>query len=197
MISTKPRPRKCRVCGDLYIRLRPMQVTCLSFRCQQEYALAHLEKVKAKEAKARRKDTKIKLDAIKTLPQLKTDAQKAFNAFIRMRDLIAGHACICCGIEFGKQTYGGAVDCGHYRSVGSAPHLRFKENNAHAQLKSCNRFGSGRAVDYRLGLITRIGLEAVEALEADNTPRRYTKDELRALAALYRAKLKALTKANQ
>ena len=45
-------------------------------------------------------------------------------------------------------------------------------------------------MDYRIGLIARIGLEAVEALEADNTLRRYTADELRAIKTMYREKLK-------
>jgi len=80
----------------------------------------------------------------------------------------------------------------HYRSVGSSPHLRFDERNAHAQRKQCNRWGAGRSVDYRLGLINRIGLAAVESLEADQTPKNYTIDDLRAITACYRAKLKGL-----
>ncbi len=47
-------------------------------------------------------------------------------------------------------------------------------------------------VRYRLGLIQRIGLEAVEALEADNTIRKWTREELREIAATYRAKRKEL-----
>ena len=74
------------------------------------------------------------------------------------------------------------------------PHLRFHEDNAHAQRKQCNRWGAGRAVDYRLGLIERIGLARVEALEADQQPRKYTADELRAIRDLYRAKLRELVK---
>ena len=54
---------------------------------------------------------------------------------------------------------------------GSAAHLRFDERNAHAQRKVCNRWGAGRAVDYRIGLVARIGLAAVEALESDNAPK--------------------------
>lgn len=50
-------------------------------------------------------------------------------------------------------------------------------------------------MDYRRGLIARIGLEAVESLEADQEPRKHTIDELRALKALYKQKLKALKEA--
>jgi hypothetical protein len=87
---------------------------------------------------------------------------------------------------------GGKFDCGHYRSVGSAPHLRFHEHNAHGQCKKCNRYGAGRAVDYRRGLIRRIGLEAVEALESDQEPRKWSIAELAEIKATYRAKLKQM-----
>ena len=60
------------------------------------------------------------------------------------------------------------------------------------RLVQCNRYGAGRAVDYRIGLVKRIGLAAVEALECDNEPRHYTVDELIALTAHYRKLLKEL-----
>ncbi len=134
-----------------------------------------------------RKDRK---ERLKTRREWIDDAQKAFNAYIRARD--SERTCICCGVAFGNSLVGGAVDAGHYRSTGSAPHLRFNEDNCNAQRKQCNRYGAGRAVDYRIGLISRIGLERVEALEADNTPRKFSIDELRALRDHYRAKLKEL-----
>lgn len=45
-----------------------------------------------------------------------------------------------------------------------------------------------------IGLIERIGLARVEALEADQASRKYTIDELRAIRDLYRAKLRELVK---
>ena len=95
----------------------------------------------------------------------------------------------------GDGVHGGAVDAGHYRSRGSAPHLRFNEDNVHAQRKQCNRYGSGNVVGYHLGLIERIGLVAVEALEADNAPRKYSADDLRAIKADYTRKARELEKA--
>ncbi len=89
---------------------------------------------------------------------------------------------------------GGAYDCGHYRSTGSAPHLRFDPANAHAQRKVCNRWGAGRAVDYRIGLIARIGLAAVERIEADHRVHKWTREELVAIRETYKAKLKQLKK---
>ena len=118
----------------------------------------------------------------------------AFNAYIRARD--ADKPCICCGQPLGTGEVGGAYDCGHYRSTGSAAHLRFDERNAHAQRKVCNRWGAGRAVDYRIGLVARIGLEAVEALESDNTPHKWTREGLIEVRDTYRAKLKDIQKGN-
>lgn len=124
------------------------------------------------------------------------EAQRAFNAFIRERD--KDLPCICCGkiATPAKTVSGGAWDAGHYRSVGSAPHLRFVEDNCHRQRKHCNRDGAGRAVDYRVGLIARIGLHRVEALESDQQERKWTIADLVAIRDMYRAKLKSLQNNN-
>lgn len=143
-------------------------------------------------AKVERAETKRRKEAIKTIPELIKEAQREFNAYIRTRD--AGQPCICCGRPLGDGDVGGAFDCGHYRSTGSAPHLRFNERNAHAQRKQCNRWGAGRAVDYRIGLIGRIGVEQVEVLEADNRVHKWTREELTAIRDKYRAKVKEMRK---
>jgi hypothetical protein len=70
------------------------------------------------------------------------------------------------------------------------PHLRYNEDNAHGQRKQCNRWGAGRAVDYRIGLIKRIGLERVEALESNNEVVKYTIEDLKEITKKYKAKLK-------
>jgi hypothetical protein len=119
----------------------------------------------------------------------------AFNAYIRARD--AGKPCICCGQPLGAGEVGGAFDCGHYRSTGSESHLRFDEWNAHAQRKVCNRWGAGRAVDYCIVLVARIGLEDVGSLESDNTPHKLTQQELIDIKLEYRANLKELVNANR
>ena len=141
-------------------------------------------------AKVQRIEIKRRKEAIKTIPQLIKEAQIEFNAYIRTRD--AGKPCICCGLPLGAGEVGGVFDAGHYRSTGSASHLRFHPDNCHGQRKHCNRYGAGRAVDYRIGLIQRIGLERVLALESSNAPHKWTADELRCIRAEYRAKRKEL-----
>ena len=151
--------------------------------CAAEYAKRERIKKEAKEIRARKL-------AIKPRSQWLKEAQNAFNSYIRSRD--KGQPCICCGQPLGAEQVGGGFDAGHYRSVGSAPHLRFDERNCHGQRKVCNRYGSGRAVDYRLGLISRIGLDQVEAIEADNEPRKYRIEDLKEIITTYKTKLKEL-----
>jgi len=144
---------------------------------------------KIKEDKRADRERKVKL---KTRSDYIKEAQVAFNRYIRLRD--AGKLCICCSMPLGLFSVGGAYDCGHYRSVGSAPHLRFDERNAHAQRKQCNRHGAGRAVDYRRGLVERYGVAYVEDLERDQSPKHYTIEDLKAIKTKYRALTKALTR---
>lgn len=133
---------------------------------------------------------KFRKAAIKTIPDLIKEAQVVFNAYIRARDRAL--SCICCGLPLKHEAIGGGYDAGHYRSTGSASHLRFNEDNVHAQRKVCNRHGAGRAVDYRIGLIQRIGIERVEALESNNEVHKWSREELIDIKAKYKAKLKSL-----
>lgn len=181
-LRTQLRERKCIVCTEKFKQARAMQKVC-SQACAA---------VKGRQdtAKQDRKDTRERKAKLKTRSDWLKEAQVVFNRFIRRRDQLAGHACISSGRQLDWS--GNAVDAGHFRSVGSAPHLRFHEDNCHAQSKHDNQYKSGNAIDYRLGLIARIGLARVEALEADQTPRNYTIDDLKRMKAEYSAKLRAL-----
>ncbi|WP_054898890.1 recombination protein NinG [Pseudomonas sp. NBRC 111137] len=194
MLTTKqPKPKTCRnpACRGSFVPQRLGQAVC-SPKC----ALAAVEVQKAKEkkslAQAGRREIKVRKEKLKSRGDHMREAQQAFNAYIRARDQAAGHSCISSGKPLDWS--GNAVDAGHYRSVGSAPHLRFDERNCHAQSKQDNRFLSGNAVDYRIGLIARIGQEAVDALESDQSVRKYTVDEIKAIKAKYRAMTKELKK---
>ena len=183
------KPKKCRVCPSMFTPSRMGQKVCGPL-CAMTYARSVRAKDEKREAIKERRETKAKLTAIKTIPQLIKEAQYAFNAFIRARD--AQKPCICCGKPLGDGDVGGRFDCGHYRSVGSASHLRFNEANAHGQRKYCNRHGAGRAVDYRIGLISRVGLRCVEALESNNDVHKWSREELIAIKAMYVRRLKEL-----
>ena len=176
---------KCKICRTGFKKLSISHKTC-SPLCAIALVLAEKEK------KSRKAD-RVTRERLKTRQEWLRDAQSAFNKFVRERD--KDQPCICCGKLLPETVNGGGYDCGHYRSVGSAPHLRFDPLNAHGQTKQCNRWGSGRAVDYRLGLIQRIGLDAVEELEADQTVKKYSIEELQVIQKLYREKYKALLSA--
>ena len=170
--------------------------------CIDGYADAQAEKAKRAEAKAARMAAKVerasikaRKEAIKTIPALIREAQVAFNAWIRARDFT--QPCISCdapppdlsGLHAGR-------DAGHYRSTGSASHLRYHPDNCHAQCVHCNRWGAGKAVDYRIRLVRRIGPARVEELEADNAPHKWTRERLIEVRDTYRAKLKDIQKGN-
>jgi hypothetical protein len=179
-----PRSKQCSVCLKPFMPARPLQAVC-SPRC------AH-RKVKLTKEKEREEFKKRRAE-LETIPELLRKAQTEFNKWVRTRD--HDQPCISCGapppdlsgLHAGR-------DAGHYRSVGSASHLRFHVDNVHAQCVKCNQWGAGRAVDYRIGLIARIGQARVEALEADNTPRKWTREELRSIRDTYRQKLKDMRK---
>jgi hypothetical protein len=181
-----PHTKSCEVCARPFTPARMGQRVC-GMTCARKVPKV----AKAKE----RAETKARRRALETIPELIRAAQKEFNAYIRERD--KDRPCICCGRPLGDGDVGGRYDCGHWRSTGSAPQLRFDERNAHAQRKHCNRYLSGNAVEYRAGLVERIGLAEVEALEAANAVHKWTADELRAIRDTYRAKARELKKGQE
>ena len=178
---------KCPICSDLFTKSRPLQKVC-SPPCAMTHARKLTEKKQAKQEAAERKQTREKLKAMETYPQLVKKAQTAFNGFIRARD--SGKPCISCGRPLSDQP--NTYDAGHYRSVGSAPHMRFVEDNCHGQCKHCNQYLSGNHVEYRKRLIERIGQRNVELIEADQTVRKYTREGLEEIARHYRAEARKL-----
>lgn len=189
--EAKVNAKTCKApgCKAKYFPARAFQSWC-SPECG--YAILKAKEAKEQQAKAKmeRKADRVKRESLKTRSDWIKEAQRVFNAYVRARDRAAGHPCISSRRPL--DWTGNAVDAGHYRSVGAAPHLRFDPRNCHAQSKHDNQYKAGNVVEYRLNLIDRIGLEAVEALESDQTPRRHTIEELKQIIATYRAKTKEL-----
>lgn len=207
--------RKCRHCKE-FSPVETGVMVPLGFFCCRDHALEHQQTkamyavtkarasaerkdkalVKLKQKAVREQNTEIK-EALKPWGKWLSEAQKEFNAYIRARDVHDG--CISCGMERldieSAQGWkiGGCWDAGHFRTRGAAGHLRFNQDNCHKQCKSCNA-GSGKfsskaaTVDtfYRERLIHKIGLERVEALENDNTVRKFSIAELKRTKELYK-----------
>jgi hypothetical protein len=195
-----PKARKCAVksCRKQFMPDKPFVVWC-SEDCGAEIAQVKLAKAKASQSAAAKRAKKVeragdraKAESLKTLPELLREAQREFNRFIRFRDRFSGFPCISSGRALDWS--GNATDAGHYRSIGAAGHLRFNEDNVHAQSKHDNQYKAGNVVEYRINLIARIGLERVEALENNNAVHKWTKDEVRAIRDTYRAKANQLAK---
>lgn len=183
-----PKPGKCKHCKQrLEIVGKVIHDDCIPAFAAKVKAKSAAAKVKAEKAQDR-----ATRERLKGIPDLIQEADKVFADFIRLRDKIAGHACISSGRPLDWS--GNQTDAGHYRSRGAASHLRYHEDNCHAQSKHDNRFLAGNAVDYRIGLIARIGLARVEALEADNKPHKWTKEELIGIRDKYRAMVNAMKK---
>ena len=195
-------PTRCKFCKVKFTaeergkRLHPECIEPWTAAFQEKQKQKAMKECKAK-AKVERAVDRRKKQEQKRIPDLIKEAQTAFNAFIRERD--RDQPCICCGRTGtnvdGLHAHG--WDAGHYRSTGSASHFRFNEDNCHRQLVYCNRHGAGRAVDYRVGLVARIGLPRVESLEASNTPHKWERDELIAMKAEYVEKLKNLKRSKE
>jgi hypothetical protein len=149
-----------------------------------QLALNNLKGIK-KETKAR--FIKQKKDLMSLQDWLKI-TQTHFNNFIRKRD--KGLPCISCGREL-KQ---GNIDSGHYFSSGGHYNVRFDELNVHAQCsRPCNKDKSGDLINYRKGLINKIGLCEFNKLEErSNLTRKFTIEEVKEIAEIYKQKIKEL-----
>jgi len=179
----RARTRKCAICRQQFAPLSIRHKAC-SPDCAEEH-------VRREKALAERRVDKGRREALKTRRDYTKEAQTAVNFYARVRD--AGKPCISSGRMLGLSVkLGGASDAGHFRSVGSAPHLRFHLWNIHGQSKHDNRHGYGAPSEYRKGLIARIGIEKVEMLEADQTPRKYSIDDLKRIARIFTKKARRL-----
>lgn len=173
-----------------------------SIECAGKYGLEANKKAAAKQLARERAKTKAELknaarmhrkrkEKLKTVSDYIKEAQACVNKYIRARD--HGQPCISCNSQ-PAQKRGGTMEAGHYRSRGAAGHLRFNTNNIHLQCVKCNRYKSGNAVDYRLGLIKKIGIEKVEALENDNMPRKFTIEYLKRMKRIFAKRARMIEK---
>jgi len=176
-LEKKIKNKKCRTCKREYKPMSTTQTAC-GWMCA-------LAQVPEKREKLRRKENLAAKKKLKTRSTHLKEAQTVFNKYIRVRD--EKEPCISCG-----RHHQGQYHAGHYRSVGAAPELRFVELNVHKQCSVCNNFKSGNALEYRINLIKKIGVDQVEWLEGKHDPKKYTIDQIQDIKAEYRQKLKQL-----
>ena len=150
-------------------------------KCAETYAYKNRE-VGRRKAEAEKKkafqlsDRKTRKKALKI----------ACHEYIRERD--KGQLCICCGRELGK-TY----HAGHWQESGNNPHIRYDEDNIHAQRAHCNTYKGGDSGDYEKNLRIKIGDERVDrllSLKFGND--KMNTDDMLKLERYYKDKLKML-----
>ncbi|MCC8376393.1 MULTISPECIES: recombination protein NinG [Photorhabdus] len=191
----KLRIRKCKACRREYQPVRQLQNTC-SIECaivkgskdqkkKKEKLERELKKKQQQELAEKKDKLKARRLAIKPRSYFIQQAQRSVNAYIRYRD--KDKPCVSCGACESSRW-----DAGHYRTTSAAPQLRFDERNIQRQCIVCNQHHSGNLVLYRIELIERIGIEAVENIESNHDRHRWTIEECKAIKAEFDEKLKKL-----
>lgn len=169
---------RCKKCKEKFEPKTFNQKHCFeNAECIQAEIDMKKEKAWKRRKKQMQKELKTKKDYEKAL-------QIVFNSYIRKRD--AGKPCISCGTILS-----GKFDAGHYYPVGSYKNLRFNEDNCFGQCVHCNQHKHGNLIEYRKGLIKRIGEERLNQLdEVRNIPAHFSIPELEEKIKEYKIKLK-------
>ena len=117
---------------------------------------------------------------VKSIGQLKKEAIRVFNAWIRARDAVRlGGKCYTCG-KPGEQA-------GHY--IHSHNSVRFNEILVNLQCVACNQFASGNLGVYGERLIKEHGLKKIQELRRlANGIKRFSRKELEAIIKKYKVK---------
>lgn len=189
LTSGGTRRKRCPACRVMFTPVRASQVVCGEIEC----AIAHGQSEKGRAiagkalAEVGRREIRVRKEALKTRADHLREAQAVFNEWIRLRD--ADLPCISCG-----RHHDGQYHAGHYRTVGANPEIRFEPLNVWKQCAPCNTHLSGNLVNYRLSLLERIGAEKLDWLEGPHPARKYTTEEIKAIKADYREKIKELKK---
>ena len=171
---------RCKHCKTTFTPKHFNQKNCME---TDECVGAFLSDLTKANDKRWAKEKKVRKEALKTRPEWLKDLQDVFNSYIRERD--KDKPCISCG------TFTGKMNAGHYKSVGGSPELRFNELNVHKQCEYCNTHLSANLIEYRIGLVKRIGVEQVEFLERkDHAPLKLTVDEIKEQIKVYKEKIK-------
>ena len=196
LMAKAPKQHKCKVCGNYFIKtFSSTQKVCspeCAIKLSREQSRKEREKKDKQERIESRKRMAVLKEKAKTKGELTSEAQSAVNRYIRLRD--ENKPCISCGRPLTNDQLGGGFDAGHYRSRGSAVHLRFYTLNIFGQCKKCNRYLGGNYQQFRLGLIDRIGLAKVEEIEADQRIRNYSKEDLKRIKQIFNKKCRLIEK---
>lgn len=169
--------RKCKYCRQQFQPYTTLQKNCFEPDC----VTAWIQETKEKNWK--KKKAKLKMDLMTIQDYIKL-AQQVFNKWINLRD--KGLPCISCG-----KPINGRVNASHYFNANNHWNVRFNEFNVHSSCITCNQYLSGNLIEYRKGLINKIGEEQLTLLELEaNKTRKFTIEELKEIINTYKKKIK-------
>ena len=169
---------RCKKCKEKFEPIRFNHKYCLKDECVRAFV------AEAREKQWKQTKTRMKAD-LETVQDLVKAAQLVFNKYIRERD--KAQLCISCGSQPKK------VNAGHFWNANNHWNVRFDEDNVHLQCERCNSFLSGNLLKYRTNLLTKIGAERFNQLEARaRITRKFTKEELKELIKKYKKKYNEL-----
>jgi hypothetical protein len=168
--------KSCKKCGENFTPFSTLDKHC--YVCKKtEQALKNLAKIKKEKVKKQKEDLLTTSDYLKL-------AQQVFNKWVNIRD--KDLPCVSCG-----KVISGRVNASHFYNANNHHNLRFHEDNVHSSCITCNQYLSGNLLEYRSRLIEKIGEERFKYLEENRSiVRKWTKDELKELIALYKKKIK-------
>jgi hypothetical protein len=176
--------KKQKTCKLLTCKKRFTPTQFAQVVCDWQCSIAYDKQKKAKKEKKEHVTAKKSFN-LSDKPLQKKLSQALVNKFVRtIRD--ASEPCISCG------RYTGQMHAGHYLSIGSHPHLRFNTRNIAKQCSTCNNHLSGNLIEFRKGLVARHSVEFVESLEADQTPRKFSNDEVILIGKYYKGMIKEM-----
>lgn len=185
-----PRKKKCAACKTVFEPARSLQKVC-SPKCAADFAAKQKAQKAARANRDERKSLREAKVKLKTRGEWIREAQAVVNKVARLRDILAGHGCISCGSRPDAR-FGGAMDAGHFRSVGSAAHMRFFLPQIRLQCVKCNRYLGSNAVEYRKGLVERIGINRVEEIESMQWTAKWSVEYLQRLKKVMNKKARRL-----
>lgn len=190
LTSGGSRRKRCPSCRVMFTPVRASQAVCGEIECAIAHGQSEKGQASARKALAdvERREIKVRKERLKSRADHLREAQAVFNEWVRLRD--ADLPCVSCG-----RHHDGQYHAGHYRTVGANPEIRFEPLNVWKQCAPCNTHLSGNLVNYRLSLLQRIGVEKLEWLEGPHPARKYTIEEIKAIKADYREKIKELKRA--
>ncbi len=115
-----------------------------------------------------------------------------FSKYIRLKEAVKANGYVKC-VTCGKiRKWNDQMEAGHYVSRDKKP-TRYDERNVHVQCKSCNGYHSGELAEYAVYLVSEYGQDIlVELTQKGREYKKFTLDELKKMAKIYRKKIRDL-----